>query len=129
MPLQKTSVRSKPVGSCNFFNLYMPIADAWQMIDNSSRDKRRVIAMRNPVGPIRIDDPELWQRLSRGAMKPVQKAEQQLPRASTPPFDGDEVVAAMDSAVHEAIARHKALGQSIVIWRDGKVVVVPPEEI
>ncbi|HVT03135.1 MAG TPA: hypothetical protein VHL58_07120 [Thermoanaerobaculia bacterium] len=25
--------------------------------------------------------------------------------------------------------RHKQLGESIVIWRDGKVVHVPPEEI
>ena len=62
-------------------------------------------------------------------MKPVQKAEQQLPRAPTPKFNGDEVIEAMQLAVSEAIARHKALGQSIVIWRDGKVVVVPPEEI
>lgn len=116
-------------GLDNFFNLYMRIADAWQMVDNSSRGKRRVIAMRNPGGPIRVYDPELWQRLSRDAMKPVQKAEQKLPITSATQFDGDEVVAAMDLAVLEAIARHKALGQSIVIWRDGKVVVVPPEEI
>ena len=99
------------------------------MIDNSSREKRRLIAIRNPGGPIRVYDPELWQRLSRDAMKPVQKAEQKLPITSATQFDGDEVVAAMDLAVLEAIARHKALGQSIVIWRDGKVVVVPPEEI
>ena len=116
-------------GLHNFFNLYMPIADAWQMVDNSSCDKRRPIAMRNPGGPIRVDDPELWQRLSRGAMKPVQKAEQQGPSAYAAQFNGDEVIEAMDLAVREAIARHKALGQSIVIWRDGKVVIVPPEEI
>ena len=62
-------------------------------------------------------------------MKPVHKAEQQLPGAPAPKFKADEVIEAMQLAVSEAIARHKALGQSIVIWRDGKVVVVPPEEI
>ncbi len=116
-------------GLDNFFNLYMPIADAWQMVDNSSPDKRRSIAMRMPGGPIRVDDLELWQQFLRGAMKPVQKAEQQLLRVPASEFNGDEVIEAMDLAVHEAIARHKALGQSIVVWRDGKVVVVPAEEI
>jgi hypothetical protein len=37
--------------------------------------------------------------------------------------------AAARDAVREAVRRHKLLGESIVIWRDGKVVVVPPEEI
>lgn len=78
---------------------------------------------------MQIDNPELWQILSRGAMKPVQKAEQQLPRASAPMFKAEEVIEAMQLAVREALARHKALGQSIVIWRDGKIVVLPPEEI
>jgi len=40
-----------------------------------------------------------------------------------------EVMEIFTLAGREAIARHKALGQSIVIWRDGKVVVIPPEEI
>lgn len=116
-------------GLYNFFNLYMPIADGWQMADNSRRDTRSLIASRDSGGPIRIENPELWQRLSRGAMKPIQKAVQQLPRIDAPEFKAEEVIEAMNLAVREAIARHKALGQSIVIWRDGKVVVVPPEEI
>ena len=62
-------------------------------------------------------------------MKPVQKAEQQLLRAPAPEFKAEDVFEAIHLAAREAIARHKALGQSIVIWRDGKVVVVPPEEI
>lgn len=32
-------------------------------------------------------------------------------------------------AVQEALAVHKKLGHSIVVWRDGKVAIVPPEEI
>jgi hypothetical protein len=36
---------------------------------------------------------------------------------------------ALKEAVADAIAEHKRMGRSIVVWRDGKVVKVPPEEI
>jgi hypothetical protein len=36
---------------------------------------------------------------------------------------------ALKEAVADAIAEHKRMGRPIVIWRDGKVVKVPPEEI
>jgi hypothetical protein len=43
--------------------------------------------------------------------------------------DHEAVDAAMAEAVREAIVRHERLRQSIVVWRDGKVVEIPPEEI
>lgn len=36
---------------------------------------------------------------------------------------------ALKEAVAEAIAEHKRRGNPIALWRDGKVVVIPPEEI
>jgi hypothetical protein len=36
---------------------------------------------------------------------------------------------ALKEAVADAIAEHKRMGHSIVVWRDGKVVKIPPEEI
>jgi len=36
---------------------------------------------------------------------------------------------ALKEAVAEAIAEHKRRGHPIVIWRDGKVVLIPPDEI
>lgn len=36
---------------------------------------------------------------------------------------------ALKEAVAEALAEHKLRGHPIVIWRDGKVVSIPPEEI
>ncbi len=36
---------------------------------------------------------------------------------------------ALKEAVAQAIAEHKLRGHPIVIWRDGKVVSVPPEDI
>ena len=37
--------------------------------------------------------------------------------------------AALASAVREARLRHKLLGQPVVEWQNGRVVLVPPEEI
>jgi hypothetical protein len=49
------------------------------------------------------------------------------------PFDfySDETALqkAMGRAVYDALRMHKLLGHPIVVWRDGKVVWVPPEEI
>ena len=36
---------------------------------------------------------------------------------------------ALREAVAEAIAERKLRGRPIIIWRDGKVVSIPPEEI
>lgn len=44
-------------------------------------------------------------------------------------FDPEDIVRAVNEAVTEALRRHKARGESIVIWRDGKIVTLKPEEI
>jgi hypothetical protein len=36
---------------------------------------------------------------------------------------------ALKEAVAEAIAEHKRRGNPIALWRDGKVIVIPSEEI
>ncbi|HJS08501.1 MAG TPA: hypothetical protein VJ809_12605 [Pirellulales bacterium] len=43
--------------------------------------------------------------------------------------EAEPLTAAAREAVREALAVHKKLGNSIVVWRDGKVVIVPPEKI
>ena len=43
--------------------------------------------------------------------------------------DGLPIDRAARRAVREAIRRHKLLGNPVAVWRDGKVVLVPPEEI
>ena len=35
----------------------------------------------------------------------------------------------LQSAVRQTLSIEKRLGHSISIWKDGKVVIVPPEEI
>ncbi len=41
----------------------------------------------------------------------------------------DPLTLAIKAGVAKAIAEHKAAGRSIAVWKDGKVVIVPPEEI
>ena len=43
--------------------------------------------------------------------------------------DREGMEAAMNRAIRQALLRHKRLGESIAVWRDGRVVIVPPEEI
>lgn len=116
-------------GLANFFNLYSPIADSWVMHDNSS-PPLRPIAAREGEGPIRFGDRALWEEIE-GQMSAKEK-EGEYDTGVEPRLMGvpvSEVIAIFNQAGREAIARHKALGYPIVIWRDGKVVVVPPEEI
>ena len=43
--------------------------------------------------------------------------------------DGEEVERILRLAVHHALLRHKRLGNPIAVWKDGRVVIIPPEEI
>lgn len=44
-------------------------------------------------------------------------------------LDPEEVIQAIDEGRRRALLIHKKLSQSIAIWQDGKVVIVPPEDI
>jgi hypothetical protein len=41
----------------------------------------------------------------------------------------DEVERSQGSAVRNALREHKRKGQSVVIWQDGKIVTLAPEDI
>jgi hypothetical protein len=41
----------------------------------------------------------------------------------------DRILDAIGDAVQEAIRDHKRAGNPIAEWRDGRVVLVPPEQI
>jgi len=43
--------------------------------------------------------------------------------------DAEEIGKVLQLAVREALKMHKCLGNPIAAWRNGKVVIVPPEEI
>ena len=120
--------RRYPRSLYNFFNAYIPIADAWVMLDNTARGRTETIASRDIGASIKIAKPALWSQLMKQYSKPSDSVrEERLPAA--PRFTMQDIAVAADRAAREAVARHKALGQAIVIWRDGKVVTLKPEEI
>jgi isoaspartyl peptidase/L-asparaginase-like protein (Ntn-hydrolase superfamily) len=43
--------------------------------------------------------------------------------------EGTSIDKALKQGVREALLRHKQAGNSIVVWRDGKIVWLKPEEI
>jgi len=43
--------------------------------------------------------------------------------------DAKEIEKLFQLAVRETLIMHKRIGNPIATWRDGKVVIVPPEEI
>ncbi|HLK59311.1 MAG TPA: hypothetical protein VKU00_22315 [Chthonomonadaceae bacterium] len=43
--------------------------------------------------------------------------------------EAEEMARAVRKAVREAVLDHKRAGNPVADWRDGKVVIVPPEEI
>ena len=43
--------------------------------------------------------------------------------------DDKRILRASGEAVYAALQHHKQIGNPIAVWRDGKVVMVPPEEI
>lgn len=60
------------------------------------------------------DDSEGVRRPSRREIKVVQ---------------GEPVVAALRRAARSALLEHKRAGNPIASWKDGKVVIIPAEEI
>ena len=42
---------------------------------------------------------------------------------------GMRIQRAFRAGVRRALIRHKRLGESIAVWRDGRVVIVPPDQI
>ncbi|MBI4123650.1 MAG: hypothetical protein HY467_02000 [Betaproteobacteria bacterium] len=112
----------------NFFNYYAAAADSWQFMDNTVPPPGHLVAGRDVGGSVRVRDNRLWSHLVSRYMKP--RAEQgQAQKVPQPMWTAEDVMDAVNRAVTEALRRHKERGESIVIWRDGKVVTVPPEEI
>jgi predicted ABC-type ATPase len=51
-------------GLHNFFSLYLPLATAWRMVDNST-EKPQVVAAKDPGRAIKIVNQRLWERIQR----------------------------------------------------------------
>jgi predicted ABC-type ATPase len=111
----------------NFFNHYSPAADSWTLFDNAALPPARRIAWRDVGKAVRIGDNGLWRQLVTRYMKP--HVEQQAVAAPEKLWTSEDLLDAVNRGVRAALKRHKELGQSVVVWRDEKIVTLKPEEI
>jgi predicted ABC-type ATPase len=111
----------------NFFNHYSPAADTWVFMNNTAPRGVRV-AWRDVGGSVFVRDNELWTKLASRYMKPRAEEPRIFPHPDQP-WTAQDIEDAVNRAVTAALKRHKARGESVVIWRDGKIVTLKPEEI
>lgn len=109
-----------------FFRHYLPVADSWILFDNTSPFARR-IAWRDVGARVQVGDNALWLQLSTRYMKPRAEEEKAAPLPEKR-WTSEDVLEAVNRAVERAIARHRARGEPIVVWRDGKIVWLQPGE-
>lgn len=121
-------------GLDNFFNAYSPVADSWVLVNNTSAPGRPV-AWRKVGASVQVLDNELWKQLLGRYMKPRAEQPQAFVQDASEMerlrkvFDPEDIMDGINRAVTEALRRHKERGESIVIWRGGKIVTLKPEEI
>jgi predicted ABC-type ATPase len=114
-------------GLANFFNYYSTAADTWVLMNNAARPAMP-IASRGIGGMLSVRDNPSWTALANRYMKP--RAEEQKASPYTDlPWTVDDIVDAVNRAVAAALKRHKERGESVVMWIDGEIVTVQPEEI
>jgi predicted ABC-type ATPase len=112
----------------NLFGQYLSVVDSWRLLNNTLAPPR-LIAWRDVAKSLKILDHRIWTTLSATYMKPrVEQTQGQLTQDDLG-WNSEDILQAMNVAVTEALRRHKARGESVVVWRDGKVVVLKPEEI
>ncbi len=62
---EETIRRRYELGLRNFFRLYRPLADMWEVVDNSSYTAPRVIARGDSSGDATVEDARVWKKLVR----------------------------------------------------------------
>lgn len=110
-------------GLSNFFALYRPLADEWRFFDNAQDCEPTVIARGGAGKETQVLDENSWKRFEPPP-EMVRERTGVVVQASS-----DPIQRAAARGVREALLRHKLLGQSVVVWRDGRVVEVPPDQI
>jgi hypothetical protein len=51
------------------------------------------------------------------------------PRLEEVVAKGVRIQRAFRAGVRRALMRHKRLGESVAVWREGRVVIIPPDQI
>ena len=126
--IPEETIRRRYVASFkNFVQLYRPIADVWDVLDNTSPEGLRLVASGNLGTEVVIKDPTIWKLSSKGEPMGRHESDVREPRAP----EGAEMVVSMRQGVVEALCQHKVEGRSVIAWdsENGQVVEIPPNEI
>ncbi len=111
-------------GLRNFFELYRPIADEWRIYSNADPRQRYIVADGIRGDLLTVYDKDVWETILRQVKNDQARAEIDAALA-----DGKAIDDVMQEVGRQEMLRRKALGLSVVVWRDGKVVTIPAAEI
>lgn len=75
-----------------------------------------------------VQDNQIWSQLTTRHVKP-RAEEEKAARYGEHAWTAEDIETAVNRAVTAALKRHKERGESVVQWRDGKIVTLKPEEI
>jgi len=114
----------------NLFSDYLGTVDSWRILDNTAPPPGKLIAWRDFGAHMQVAERGIWTTLATRYMKPrTEEAAVQIAPTEQVPWTSQDILDAVNRAVTKALRRHTERGESIVIWRDGKIVTLKPEEI
>jgi len=121
--------RRYQAGIRNFFEIFRPIADQWLLHSNVEPGQPVLIAEGRSNGQTTVADNHIWRKIVGGsdAMNNIISEPAVSYDAISPEARLREK--AVIKAICEAVRQHKLAGNPIATWRDGRVVIVQPEDI
>jgi predicted ABC-type ATPase len=147
-------IRRRHVSSvANCITMFMPRVHEW-FVHDASKGSLKTIASGTPSGLLRVLDTEGWKVFTAGGrgdivrevaahayhVTPTRERGMDKDQLATKRSDNEaaldsldrtsqQVMAASLLAVRRALAIHRALGVGAAFWEDGRVLLVPPEEL
>jgi predicted ABC-type ATPase len=124
---EETIRRRDDAGIRSFVQLYRPIADTWDLVENTRPEELRGVASGSFDTGRLIDDPAIWAEMIERRTMYRNKAKLGEPSAA----EGPEMIALMRRGVAEALREHKSEGRSVIAWdhESRQIVEIPPDEI
>ena len=116
----------------NLREIWLPRVDDWRLLDASRLPELEWVAAGGKGSSTIVHRAVAWFAITGQPMK-EDEVRERTPDWGGHPGDGlpslEDTLAAVNRGVRRELAIHKALGVPAATWRDGKVVIVPPEEL
>jgi predicted ABC-type ATPase len=118
--------RRYEAGWRNFFEIYQPLADRWEVYANLANNQSIMVAEGKQTRPTVINEPMLWQVISER-----RNMNENIIREATAEYEPIWRIheRAVQKAVRAAVQEHKRAGNPIAIWKNEQVIWIPASEI